>query len=316
MKKSILRVICLSVFLLLCLIYIPLFAEEADDNNETITLVTYYPAPIGIYSELRAKRMAIGEGYYDPGEDGYCFADSGTCVPTDDQFSTGTGLAVEGNVTIGTNEAYSWNPLYMYKDTHAGVALETPPGQFAGYYLVDKYYGWNEMDGWGIAKDSNRNLTIASWDKTNVTNRLFIDKTSGNLGIGTMNPEAQLDVASTTSGFIPPRMTLAERNLIPTPAEGSIVYNTTDDELNYRDSTSWQALGGGGSPGSWNCSLKTSTNGGSGQAQCNCPSGSQLINGGCHGNLGFGLYDSYPDSKNSWSCYAIGLIGCYALCCK
>lgn len=37
---------------------------------------------------------------------------------------------------------------------------------------------------------------------------------------------AMLDVSSTTKGFLTPRMTLAERNAIATPATGLLIYQT------------------------------------------------------------------------------------------
>ena len=37
---------------------------------------------------------------------------------------------------------------------------------------------------------------------------------------------AMLDVSSTTKGFLPPRMTLSQRNSIPQPATGIIIYQT------------------------------------------------------------------------------------------
>ena len=42
----------------------------------------------------------------------------------------------------------------------------------------------------------------------------------------TMHASAALDVTSTTKGFLPPRMTEAQRNAITTPARGLIVYCT------------------------------------------------------------------------------------------
>ena len=49
------------------------------------------------------------------------------------------------------------------------------------------------------------------------------------VGIGTASPEAsaQLDVNSTTKGFLPPRMDSTERNAIVSPVEGLTIYNTT-----------------------------------------------------------------------------------------
>ena len=53
------------------------------------------------------------------------------------------------------------------------------------------------------------------------------------------DPSAMLDVKSTTKGFLPPRMTLAERDALVSPAEGLIIYNTTDNKPNYRKNGAW-----------------------------------------------------------------------------
>ena len=50
---------------------------------------------------------------------------------------------------------------------------------------------------------------------------------------------AILDVKSTTKGFLPPRMTEAQRNAIVNPATGLIVYCTNCDELQIYDGTAW-----------------------------------------------------------------------------
>ena len=51
-----------------------------------------------------------------------------------------------------------------------------------------------------------------------------------NVGIGTTTPaaSAQLDVSSTTKGFLPPRMTAEQRILISSPAEGLLIYQTNE----------------------------------------------------------------------------------------
>jgi len=53
------------------------------------------------------------------------------------------------------------------------------------------------------------------------------------VGIGTTNPEtsSMLDVTSITKGILFPRMTLAERDAIPTPATGLMVYVTTNNQV-------------------------------------------------------------------------------------
>jgi hypothetical protein len=60
----------------------------------------------------------------------------------------------------------------------------------------------------------------------------------GNVGIGTTNPQGALDVSSTTGAFIVPRMTTAQRNAL-TPVNGMVIYNTTDNQFNFRENGAW-----------------------------------------------------------------------------
>ena len=48
----------------------------------------------------------------------------------------------------------------------------------------------------------------------------------------TIHNSAVLEVESTTKGFLPPRMTQTERNAITDPAEGLMIYNTTQNCMN------------------------------------------------------------------------------------
>ena len=66
------------------------------------------------------------------------------------------------------------------------------------------------------------------------------------VGIGTITPNssAELDVTSTTKGFLPPRMTQTQRDAIASPAEALIVYCTDCSPAGfyYYDGTAWTAL--------------------------------------------------------------------------
>lgn len=68
----------------------------------------------------------------------------------------------------------------------------------------------------------------------------------GTIGVGTTAPDASalVDIASTTKGFLTPRMTNAQRAAITAPAEGLLLFNTTNKGVAYRDGTNWGYLSG------------------------------------------------------------------------
>jgi len=76
-------------------------------------------------------------------------------------------------------------------------------------------------------------LTFADWNSFNnkvssqwVTNGLNISYSAGKVGIGTSTPaqSATLEVSSTNSGVLLPRLTFDQRNAIEAPAEGLMVF--------------------------------------------------------------------------------------------
>ena len=56
----------------------------------------------------------------------------------------------------------------------------------------------------------------------------------------TPDSSALLDVIATNKGFLPPRMTTAQREAIPSPAEGLIIYNLDDKTINVFVGTGWR----------------------------------------------------------------------------
>ena len=74
------------------------------------------------------------------------------------------------------------------------------------------------------------------------------------VGIGTPNPatSAELDVSSTSKGFLPPRMTEAQRKAIPVPVAGLTIWCTdclTSGEMQVFNGTDWtNMIGASASP--------------------------------------------------------------------
>eukprot|EP01041_Mallomonas_annulata_P000225 gene225-410_t len=69
----------------------------------------------------------------------------------------------------------------------------------------------------------------------------------------TAQPSAMLDVSSTNKGLLVPRMTIAQRDAIASPATGLLVYQTNGTAgFYYYNGTVWTAIGGsGGSTAGW-----------------------------------------------------------------
>lgn len=73
----------------------------------------------------------------------------------------------------------------------------------------------------------------------------FWNDSENSLGIGTntIDQSAKVHIDSVNKGFLPPRMTQAQRDSIVSPAQGLMVYNTTENQYNFFSDTSWKAIG-------------------------------------------------------------------------
>jgi hypothetical protein len=78
---------------------------------------------------------------------------------------------------------------------------------------------------------------------------LFSFSTSAQVGIGTTNPDtsSMLDIQSTTTGVLIPRMTTAQRTAISSPANGLLVFDTDTQSFWFYDVSTWRELGIGSS---------------------------------------------------------------------
>lgn len=59
------------------------------------------------------------------------------------------------------------------------------------------------------------------------------------LGVGSLVTSAMVNFNSTTQGFLPPRMTTAQKLAIGTPAAGLQVYDSTLNQMSYYNGTTW-----------------------------------------------------------------------------
>jgi hypothetical protein len=87
------------------------------------------------------------------------------------------------------------------------------------------------------------NAVKSTGSASSVTTRLTVNNV-GNVGIGTTAPNSNaiLQLDSTTKGFLPPRMTTAQKNAISTPPDGLMVYDTDLNRLCVYNGTTWTSL--------------------------------------------------------------------------
>ena len=94
-------------------------------------------------------------------------------------------------------------------------------------------------------KTTNRQDLVNDGNFRVGSNSFFVNSTSNYVGIGTLTPTQALQIDSTISGFLPPRMTTAQKNFMSFPPPGLIVYDTDLGSLNVRNASGWLPLAGG-----------------------------------------------------------------------
>ncbi|MBY0314500.1 MAG: tail fiber domain-containing protein [Bdellovibrionales bacterium] len=161
------------------------------------------------------------------------FAGNGTSTPvmTVTNGFVGIGTTVPANpLSVATGSGQFSNAISVLPSTHATSRRSS---MF--------------IDDWGLIQDVNGTgvKDFSIYQASTGTHRFYID-TTGNIGIGTATPHtsALLDVASTQKGFLPPRMTRAQRNAIATPSQGLMVFNTDDLTVDYYTGATWLSLNG------------------------------------------------------------------------
>jgi len=121
--------------------------------------------------------------------------------------------------------------------------------------------GTNSTTHSSLAFGSNLLNAKTGSSKIDLTSLMDLYDSSGSLGIrvntafsGIAQPTAIgqttapsttaiLELASTTRGFLPPRMTTTQRDAITSPPDGLIIYNTSSKSINFRSNGVWEDIG-------------------------------------------------------------------------
>jgi len=202
-------------------------------SGETINTNGRIRAEGGITFRSAASGDILGPGIFangGTGQAGLNFFCGGALTSTMNFIGGGTGNVLQigasqfTSVATGTstqlNIVPTYNPNVPTTVTFKGIYYSgniTAPGNFNGAHI-------------GIQIENGDSLFNTS---------------SGSVGIGataTINASSILQVTSTTKGFLPPRMTTAQKNAIGTPATGLMVYDTTLNKLAVFTGVNWETI--------------------------------------------------------------------------
>ena len=153
-------------------------------------------------------------------------------------FPYGISLDAYSNVYVadsGNNRIQKFSITGDWIFTIGGTDSGFAEGMFNGPYNLCL-----DIDGNVYVSDSSNNRVQIFQSELPV----YTIQTKG-IGINTLNPDdsAVLDINSSTSGFLPPRMTQTQRTNIQNPAIGLIVFQTDQTTgIYYFDGAAWRRL--------------------------------------------------------------------------
>ena len=192
----------------------------------------------------RSGTSGIAEQIYNSAGTTYLGADSSAGaflftngLPYASFFGNGANYPTQ----FGTNGAIR---MTIFAGGNVGINTTTDAG-----FKLD-VNGTARVNGNLTADNVNVNTVRASaFNNSNNTQTVFFSSAftntarfAGAVSMGTTSEplaSAQLDVNSTTRGFLPPRMTTTQKNAIASPATGLQVFDTTLNQMSYYNGTTW-----------------------------------------------------------------------------
>jgi predicted heme/steroid binding protein len=232
-------------------------ASTYDNGTGVLNVPQYTLAGLGGVPTTRS--LTINGTAFDLSADRSWSVGTVTSIATSGPITGGT---ITGTGTIGITQASSttngflsstdWNTFNSKQNTisltttgNSGVStlianvLNVPEYTLSGLGGVPTSRTLS-INGVSFDLSSNRSWSVGTltgsgtvnyvpkWDgSTSLTNSLIFDNGSGvGLNTASVNASALFQMDSTTRGFLPPRMTQAQRLAITSPAQGLIVYQT------------------------------------------------------------------------------------------
>lgn len=226
-----------------------------DSLNIVLTHSSNYSTNSISFSNYSNNFLVYDNGGYSNTLNTNPYSTSNELISTSSGNSLIISLDVDGNnysnglrTSYNTNNGISSNLILNYSNFELSVYKT----QSSTYILGDGesiYFGDNynynlivSTQSWEFKQSESTTLLIRDLiiSGTNSIN-FFVSGASNSVGIGTNTPDNSsiLDLSSTTKGFLPPRMTATEAELIDSPAEGLMIYSTDGSGINITSKGWW-----------------------------------------------------------------------------
>lgn len=228
------------------------YAFTSTINQTLGTIRGLYIAPtITASTDFRAIETSVGNVLLGTTSGNFSIGTTATTARTtikgSGSTSATTSLLVQNsagnnNYQITDDGTHYFSANGALRLTVANSAITTNSNLIAGQAI--SFLVPNRFD---IDYDATNNIGRLRANNAGMTNGLTMTSLGSiRVGIGqgivAADNSSVLELQSTTMGFLPPRMTTAQKNAIGTPAAGLMVYDTTLNKLCVRTVATWETI--------------------------------------------------------------------------
>jgi hypothetical protein len=180
------------------------------------------------------------------GNNGQCLQSIGGGTPTWGSCGAGSGWIIQNGAIVPMNATtdllVGGTATTSAKFGLINVNSGNPTATISGNLSLVVPSGSNPADTLNLLNGGTLNIQTSTGGDGGLATALYVANT-GSVGIGTTSPNASalLDLTSTTKGVLFPRMTQTQRGNISSPATGLTIYDTSNNQVETYNGTTWVA---------------------------------------------------------------------------